>query len=74
MKAECAIRSSVAICSARTAAAARGHQHLLIPREERAGLLEIVDLRQALLQVRVRRIHARRTVTRIARREMRSDL
>ncbi len=42
------------------AAAARGHLDLLVPGEDRAGLLEILDRRQALLQLQVGRIHRAR--------------
>ena len=40
-------------------AAALGHLHLLVPGEQRAGLLQVVDLAQALLQLGVVRVHTR---------------
>jgi hypothetical protein len=40
------------------AAAAGRHLHLLIPGEEPTRLLQVVDLRQALLQLSVGLVHA----------------
>ena len=47
----CAIRPTVASCSARIAAPPRRHHHVLVPAEERAVLHEIRDLGEPLPQL-----------------------